>query len=161
VASFWAYIRVAARAPRWRDNGRVSHVRCRKLDVRVQIGRTEHALGILLLRTFVPESPRWLITHGWKQQADAVMSDIEQRVRSDTGPNLAPTRDYLEVHPRKSFGPGLVLGAVGSASMRSGGRSKASQNRFRRHERPTAHSSRGVMGDGCLLMLQFLIRERA
>jgi MFS family permease len=69
-------------------------------------------LGILLLRTFVPESPRWLITHGWKQQADAVMSDIEQRVRSDTGSNLAPTQDYLEVHPRKSFGFGLVLSAM-------------------------------------------------
>jgi MFS family permease len=69
-------------------------------------------LGILPLRTFVPESPRWLITHGWKQQADAVMSDIEQRVRSDTGANLAPTRDYLEVHPRRSFGLGLVLSAM-------------------------------------------------
>jgi MFS family permease len=69
-------------------------------------------LGILLLRSFVPESPRWLITHGWKQQADAVMSDIEQRVRSDTGADLAPTQDYLEVHPRKSFGLGLVLSAM-------------------------------------------------
>ena len=69
-------------------------------------------LGILLLRTFVPESPRWLITHGWKQQADAVMSDIEQRVRSDTGANLAPTQDYLEVHPRRSFGLGLVLSTM-------------------------------------------------
>jgi MFS family permease len=69
-------------------------------------------LGILLLRTFVPESPRWLITHGWKQQADAVMSDIEQRVRSDTGSNLATTRDHLEVYPRKSFGIGLVLSAM-------------------------------------------------
>jgi MFS family permease len=69
-------------------------------------------LGILLLRTFVPESPRWLITHGWKQQADAVMSDIEQRVRFDTGANLSPTRDYLEVHPRKTFGLGMVLSAM-------------------------------------------------
>ncbi len=46
-------------------------------------------LGILLLRTFVPESPRWLITHGWKQQADAVTSDIEQRVRSAPAPILS------------------------------------------------------------------------
>jgi hypothetical protein len=41
--SFWAYIRVATGAPRGRDNGLVSHVRCRKPDVRVQIGRAEHA----------------------------------------------------------------------------------------------------------------------
>ena len=32
--------------------------------------------------------------------------------RSDTGANLAPTRDYLEVHPRRSFGLGLVLSAM-------------------------------------------------
>jgi MFS family permease len=69
-------------------------------------------LGILLLRSFVPESPRWLVTHGWKQQADATMSDIERRVRSDTGADLAPTRDSLEVYPRKSFGLGLVLRAM-------------------------------------------------
>jgi hypothetical protein len=68
-------------------------------------------LGILLLRRIVPER-RWLVTHGWKQQADAAMSDIEGRVRSDTGADLAPTRDCLEVYPRKSFGLGLVLGAM-------------------------------------------------
>src|ERR1700757_4098895 len=40
-------------------------------------------LGILLLRRWVPESPRWLVTHGWKQQADATMGEIEQRVAQD------------------------------------------------------------------------------
>jgi MFS family permease len=69
-------------------------------------------LGIILLRGFVPESPRWLVTHGWKEQADASMNDIEQRVRSDTGADLAPVHDCLEVHPRKSFGLGLILGAM-------------------------------------------------
>jgi MFS family permease len=69
-------------------------------------------LGIILLRSFVPESPRWLVTHGWTQQAEAAMSDIEQRVRSDTGADLAPVHDYLEVRPRKSFGLGLILRAM-------------------------------------------------
>jgi MFS family permease len=60
-------------------------------------------LGILLLRHYVPESPRWLITHGWRREADDTINDIEQRVRSDTGAKLAPARDSLEVHPRKSW----------------------------------------------------------
>jgi MFS family permease len=69
-------------------------------------------LGIILLRGYVPESPRWLVTHGWEQQADAPMSGIEQRVQSDTGLDLAPAQDYLELHPKKSFGLGLILRAM-------------------------------------------------
>ena len=69
-------------------------------------------LGILLLRRYVPESPRWLVTHGYRRQADAAIGDIEQRVRSDTGADLAPVHDILEVHPRKSFGLGLILRAM-------------------------------------------------
>ena len=42
-------------------------------------------LGILLLRRHVPESPRWLVTHGWGQQADATIADIEHRVEEDAG----------------------------------------------------------------------------
>jgi hypothetical protein len=37
------------------------------------------------------------------------MSDIEQRVRSDTGLELAPAENYLELHPQKGFGLGLIL----------------------------------------------------
>jgi MFS family permease len=69
-------------------------------------------LGIILLRGYVPESPRWLVTHGWEQQADASMSDIEQRVRSETGLDLAPAQNYLERYPQKSFGLGLILRAM-------------------------------------------------
>jgi len=65
-------------------------------------------LGILLLRHYVPESPRWLVTHGWTRKADATIADIEQRVRSDTGADLEPPDDRLRVHPRKSFGFGLI-----------------------------------------------------
>ncbi|MBV9970995.1 MAG: MFS transporter [Xanthobacteraceae bacterium] len=69
-------------------------------------------LGILLLRGFVPESPRWLVTHGWAREADAAIAEIEARVRSDTQAELAPVRDLLEVKPRKSFGLGLILRAM-------------------------------------------------
>ena len=69
-------------------------------------------LGILLLRHYVPESPRWLITHGWTRKADATIADIEQRVRSDTGAELEPPHDRLRVHPRRSLGFGLSARAM-------------------------------------------------
>jgi MFS family permease len=69
-------------------------------------------LGILLLRGWVPESPRWLVTHGWARQAEASVADIEQRVRSDTGVDLVPVHDTITVKPRKSFGLRLVLHAM-------------------------------------------------
>ena len=69
-------------------------------------------LGIILLRGYVPESPRWLITHGWKKEADAAMQDIEERVRADSGTALAAPEGSLTVHPRRSFGIAPILGAM-------------------------------------------------
>jgi len=43
------------------------------------------ALSILFLRRFVPESPRWLMTHGKLPQAEAAMSEIEERVAPKGG----------------------------------------------------------------------------
>jgi MFS family permease len=36
-------------------------------------------LFILVMRRWIPESPRWLVTHGFVQEADAVVHDIEAR----------------------------------------------------------------------------------
>src|SRR5215472_17867198 len=69
-------------------------------------------LGILLLRRHVPESPRWLVTHGWSREADAAVADIESRVRADTGATLAPASGRLTVHPRRSFGIAMVARAM-------------------------------------------------
>src|ERR1700742_3269419 len=38
------------------------------------------ALVILLMRTWLPESPRWLMTHGRADEAERVVADIERRV---------------------------------------------------------------------------------
>jgi MFS family permease len=40
-------------------------------------------LMILLMRLWIPESPRWLVTHGFPQAADAVMRGIESRFPRD------------------------------------------------------------------------------
>jgi MFS family permease len=69
-------------------------------------------LGILLLRRYVPESPRWLVTHGYQRQAEATMADVERRVSEDTGRDLPEARGHLDVHPRKSFGFDLIAHAM-------------------------------------------------
>ena len=40
---------------------------------------------VLVLRRWIPESPRWLMTHGQPEQAEQVVAGIEQRVRDETG----------------------------------------------------------------------------
>src|SRR4029079_888088 len=43
------------------------------------------ALAIMLVRRYVPESPRWLVAHGRVEEAERIVSDIEARVRASSG----------------------------------------------------------------------------
>jgi MFS family permease len=47
-------------------------------------------LIVLFLRRFLPESPRWLMTHGRPEEAEAVVRQIEERVERETGRPLPP-----------------------------------------------------------------------
>ena len=47
-------------------------------------------LIVLLLRRFLPESPRWLMTHGDPAEAERVVAEIERRVERETGRPLPP-----------------------------------------------------------------------
>jgi len=67
-------------------------------------------LGILLLRRWVPESPRWLMLHNRLDEANAVIGEIEKRIE---GHRLPPIKDRirLTVSSRNSM-PNLVLAIV-------------------------------------------------
>ncbi len=43
-------------------------------------------LVVIVLRRFLPESPRWLMTHGQPEEADRVVRGIEARVERQCGP---------------------------------------------------------------------------
>ena len=46
------------------------------------------AIFVWFIRRAIPESPRWLEQRGRMEEADRIMQDIEQRVRSETGTAL-------------------------------------------------------------------------
>ena len=66
-------------------------------------------LFILALRKYIPESPRWLMTHGYKNEAEETIEQIESGIASETGRKLEPVAGApLKIHPRKVFGFGVV-----------------------------------------------------
>jgi MFS family permease len=49
-------------------------------------------IAVLMIRRYVPESPRWLATHGKNEEADRTVDDIERQVQQSTGRELPPVR---------------------------------------------------------------------
>ena len=63
-------------------------------------------IGVIVLRRYVPESPRWLVTHARERDAETAIREIEQRVEQDTGQKLPPPEHgkTLRIRPKPRVG---------------------------------------------------------
>jgi MFS family permease len=70
-------------------------------------------VGIMLVRRFVPESPRWLMIHGRDDEAEEIVQDIERQVKDSTGDDLKDVRDKtIKINQRESIGFGVIAKTV-------------------------------------------------
>jgi MFS family permease len=70
-------------------------------------------ISVFFLRRFVPESPRWLVTHARVDEANRTLEDIERRVRADTGRDLPqPSGKTLKLRPRPHVGLAPIFKAM-------------------------------------------------
>ncbi|WP_435007090.1 MFS transporter [Tundrisphaera lichenicola] len=66
-------------------------------------------LGLIIIfyRNHVPESPRWLATHGRGDEANRVVEEIERHFTED-GVKLEPVHESITLHARHDVGFGLI-----------------------------------------------------
>ena len=70
------------------------------------------AIGVFLVRRYVPESPRWLFIHGREEEGEKVVRDIEKTVVDETGKDLPSVSETITIRQRKSIGFGLIARTV-------------------------------------------------
>jgi MFS family permease len=70
------------------------------------------AVGILIVRRNVPESPRWLFIHGREDEGDEIVQGIERAVTEATGGRLSDVSETITIRQRRSIGMGLIARTV-------------------------------------------------
>ena len=66
-------------------------------------------LVVVIARRFVPESPRWLLTHGREKEAEEIMTSIEKHA---VGHKLGPVIGRLTLNPATQIGFGTIMHAM-------------------------------------------------
>jgi MFS family permease len=69
------------------------------------------AVGVLIVRRHVPESPRWLFIHGREKDGERIVERIEEQVRAEDH-ELPEPEGTITIRQRRSIGIGLIARSV-------------------------------------------------